>query len=303
MAPKKTTIVFLPEGNKKVRQIRISRYLLFLICAFGLLSVVLTGFLIVDYRSLKLKIPYLVRLQKENQLQRTQLIVLTQKIDQISRKLVELKQFDQKLKTMVNYEMDKREHEVGSGIGGSDPLMSSPELTMANAQKKLIRLMHQSLENIEEEISIQESERNDLYNFFEQQRSMLAHTPSVWPTRGWVSSRFGYRISPFTQKREFHKGIDISARKTAPIIAPGDGIVSSVRWDHGYGKVITINHDYGIKTVYAHLDKALVKKGQRVKRGQTIALVGQTGRTTGPHLHYEVHLNGVPVNPLRYILE
>jgi len=303
LAPKKTTIVFLPEGNKKVRQIRISRHLLFLICAFCLLSIVLTGLLIVDYRSLKSKIPYLVRLQKDNELQRTQLIVLTQKIDQISKKLIELKQFDQKLKTMVNYEMDERQDSRGPGIGGSDPLMSGPDLTMEKAHKKLIRLMHQSLEKIEEEISIQESERNELYNFFEQQRSMLAHTPSLWPTRGWVSSRFGYRISPFTQKREFHKGIDISTRKTAPIIAPGDGIVSSVRWDHGYGKVITINHDYGIKTVYAHLDKVLVKKGQRVKRGQTIALVGQTGRTTGPHLHYEVHLNGVPVNPLRYILE
>ena len=131
---------------------------------------------------------------------------------------------------------------------------------------------------------------------------MLAHTPSVWPTKGWVSSRFGYRISPFTSEREFHKGLDISTRKKSPVIAPSDGIVSSVRWDHGYGKLLSISHGYGVKTRYAHLDEVLVKQGQYVKRGQKIALVGDTGRTTGPHLHYEVHLNEVPVNPLRYIL-
>ena len=131
---------------------------------------------------------------------------------------------------------------------------------------------------------------------------MLAHTPSLWPTKGWVSSRFGQRVSPFTNEREFHKGLDISTSKLSPIIAPADGVVSSVRWDHGYGKILTINHDYGLKTKYAHLEDSLVKKGQYVKRGQKIALVGATGRTTGPHLHYEVHLNGAPVNPLRYIL-
>lgn len=302
MATRKTTIVFLPEGNKRVRQIRIPRYLLPIASLLCLLFLISTGLLVADYRSTKSRIPYLARLKKENELQRTQLIVLTQKIDQISKKLIELKKFDQKLKTMVNYDMDK-EDVKGLGIGGSDPSQTGPDYAMERAHKKLIRLMHQSLENIEEEISIQKSEKNELYDFFEQQRSMLAHTPSIWPTKGWVSSRFGYRVSPFTERKEFHKGLDISTRKTAPIIAPGDGVVSSVRWDHGYGKVLTINHNYGIKTVYAHLDKVLVKKGQGVKRGQTIGLVGETGRTTGPHLHYEVHLNGVPVNPLRYILD
>jgi len=302
VATRKTTIVFLPEGNKRVRQIRIPRCLLPIASVLCLLFLISTGLLVADYRSAKSRIPYLARLKKENELQRTQLIVLTQKIDQISKKLIELKKFDQKLKTMVNYDMGK-ENVKGPGIGGSDPSLTDPDVAMEKAHKKLIRLMHQSLEDIEEEISIQKSEKNELYDFFDQQRSMLAHTPSIWPTKGWVSSRFGYRISPFTGKREFHRGLDISTRKTAPIIAPGDGVVSSVRWDHGYGKVLTINHNYGIKTVYAHLDKVLVKKGRRVKRGQTIALVGETGRTTGPHLHYEVHLNGVPVNPLRYILD
>ena len=87
-----------------------------------------------------------------------------------------------------------------------------------------------------------------------------------------------------------------------PVIAPADGIVTSMGRDYGYGTILSVNHSYGLKTKYAHLAKVLVKKGQNVKRGQKIALVGNTGRTTGTHLHYEVHLNGVPVNPINYIL-
>ena len=107
---------------------------------------------------------------------------------------------------------------------------------------------------------------------------------------------------PFTGRKEFHKGIDISTRIKSPIYAPADGIVSFMGRDRGYGKMVWLRHGNGILTKYGHLNTALVKKGQHVKRGETIALVGNTGRSTGPHLHYEVHLNGVAVNPIRYIL-
>jgi murein DD-endopeptidase MepM/ murein hydrolase activator NlpD len=117
-----------------------------------------------------------------------------------------------------------------------------------------------------------------------------------------VSSSFGYRLSPFTNEREFHRGVDISARMKTKIIAPADGIVTSVGRTYGYGNRVTISHGYGMKTVYGHLHSSLVKKGDHVKRGQEIALLGNTGRSTGPHLHYEVHLNDVPVDPFRYIL-
>ena len=162
--------------------------------------------------------------------------------------------------------------------------------------------MHRSLDNLDTGISVQINEKAELYKFLESQKSMLASTPSIWPTKGWVSSRFGYRISPFTNQQEFHKAIDIVTRMKAPIIAPADGVVSLIGKNAGYGKVLAINHGYGLKTRYAHLSKILVKKGANIKRGQKIGLVGNTGRTTGPHLHYEVHQNAVPVNPLRFIL-
>ena len=296
------TIVFVPGGNLKVRQIGIPRILMVFLILFFISAVLLLAWGGRDYWTIKKKMPLLSQLQQENKLQGEQLIILTEKIDLISNKLVDLKNFDQKLKTMVNLETNEDNNQF-FGIGGSDTALLDPDYTIEDAHQKLVRLMHKSIDDLDREISVATAEKAELVEYFEQQKSLLSHTPSLWPTKGWISSRFGYRISPFTNEKEFHKGLDISTSKFSPIIAPADGVVSSVRWDHGYGKIISINHEYGLTTKYAHLEEVLVKKGEYVKRGQKIALVGDTGRTTGPHLHYEVHLNGAPVNPLRYILD
>lgn len=301
MAAKKVTIVFLPGASKKVKQLKIPRALLFFFFLIFLSAALFLTWGVRDYRAIKAKIPRLAQLEKQNEQQKIQLVALTHKIDQISGKLIELKKFDQKLKTMVNLETNEDNSQF-LGIGGSDPSLLNPDYTLEKAHQKLVRLMHKSLDNLDMEISIQTNEKEELYKFLENQKTMLASTPSIWPTRGWVSSRFGYRISPFTNEKEFHKGIDICTRINTPIIAPADGVVASTGRDHAMGKMLTINHSYGVKTRYGHLSKILVKKGQYVKRGQEIALVGNTGRTTGPHLHYEVYLNGLPVNPTRYIL-
>jgi len=301
LAAKKVTIVLLPGASKKVKQFKIPRFLLFFLFLVFLSAALVLAWGVSDYRAIRAKIPRLAKLEEENNQQKLQLVALTHKIDQISGKLIELKKFDQKLKTMVNLETSEDNSQF-LGVGGSDPSLLNPDYTLEKAHQKLIRLMHKSLDNLDTEISIQANEKEELYKFLENQKTMLASTPSIWPTRGWVSSRFGYRISPFTNQKEFHKGIDISTRMNTPIIAPADGVISSTGKDHGMGKMLTINHSYGVKTRYGHLAKILVKKGQYVKRGQKIALVGNTGRTTGPHLHYEVYLNGLPVNPFRYII-
>jgi murein DD-endopeptidase MepM/ murein hydrolase activator NlpD len=301
LATNKVTIVFLPGASKKVKQLKIPRALLYFLLLVLLAAALALTWGVRDYRAIKAKIPRLAKLAEENEQQKLQLVALTHKIDQISGKLIELKKFDQKLKTMVNLETSEDNSQF-LGIGGSDPALLNPDYAIEKAHKKLIRLMHNSLDNLDTEISIQANEKEELYKFLENQKTMLASTPSVWPTRGWVSSGFGYRISPFTNEKEFHKGIDISTRMKTPIVAPADGMIASTGKDHGMGNMITINHGYGVKTRYGHLSKILVKNGQYVKRGEKIALVGNTGRSTGPHLHYEVYLNGLPVNPFRYIL-
>ncbi|MFQ5720889.1 MAG: M23 family metallopeptidase, partial [Candidatus Aminicenantales bacterium] len=142
-----------------------------------------------------------------------------------------------------------------------------------------------------------------LVQFFENQPLKLAATPSIWPTKGWVTSAFGWRNDPFTGKRAFHKGIDIATNLGNPVVATADGVVVQTKIEKIGGKTIIISHRGGYTTVYCHLNKFLVRPGQRVKRGDVIGEVGKTGKALGPHVHYEVRVNGKPVNPYYYILE
>ena len=296
---KKATVFLLPDEENNVKQFRCPvpsfpfLVLLLICCAASLL------WLIQDYCSMKVRMPALVQLEKENEQKRRQLIHLAQRIDQISDEMDTQKELSRKLKIMVNLEPDADE---AYGLGGPAPIFSDNQNADIKDDKELARLMHRTLDSLESEVAVGEKEKTDLYEFFENQKLLLAATPSIRPVNGWMSSRFGYRSSPFTGKRELHRGIDIATKMGAPIVAPADGIVSFTGRDGGYGRVVTIKHGHGLVTKYAHLKKALVKKGQYVKRGETIALVGNSGRSTGPHLHYEVHLNKIAVDPLRYII-
>ena len=301
MKSKRITVFWVPNSTNRVKQFRLPRSLPILLVFLLLCSSAVLAWIIKDYLFMKEKMPQIQLLEKENEQQKKLFLHLATRINQVSRKVGELKQFDRKLKVMVNLESSE-DGEPLKGVGGSDPILLDPKHTIARSHKELVRLMHRSLDNLENEIAIGEQDKVELHKFLENQKVLLASTPSIWPTKGWLSSDFGYRISPFTGEKEFHRGIDISTRMGAPIVAPSDGIVTNIHWDHGYGRLLSIKHGYGLITRYAHLKKALVKKGQFVKRGETIALVGNSGRSTGPHLHYEVHLNRVPVNPLRYIL-
>ena len=300
MACKRINILFISDGKNRVKQFRAPQFVLVLFAFFSLLISASLFMIIQDYVKMKSDMPELTRLQKENAQQKRQFVHLARRIDQINQKMCDLKEFDRKLKVMVNLETSDENGQLG--VGGSDPIVMDAKNAMGKAHREVVRSMHRSLDNLQSEIELGEQDKAELHKFIKSQKVLLASTPSIWPTKGWLSSRFGYRVSPFTGQKEFHKGIDISARMKAPIIAPAGGIISFVGRDRGYGNVVTINHGHGIMTKYAHLNKSLVKKGQYVKRGETIALVGNTGRSTGPHLHYEVHLNKVSVNPLRYIL-
>ena len=131
----------------------------------------------------------------------------------------------------------------------------------------------------------------------------LAATPSIMPSSGWLTSAFSQmRAHPILHIDRPHEGIDVVAPAGTPIEAPAAGTVISAGWSTGYGNTVTIDHGFGLVTRYAHASRLLVRPGQRVRRGERIALVGNTGLATGPHLHYEVHVNGKPVDPLRYVL-
>ena len=301
LASKKINIFLVPDGTDSVKQLRIPKCLLFFIFPFLIICAAFLFLIIYDYRGIKAKVPQLAELQKENALQREQILYMARRIDQVTQAMNDLRKLDHKLKVMVNLETGEGDEQF-KGVGGSDPVLIDPKKSIAKVDRELVRAMHRSLDNLNSDINSSKEDKAGLQEFLENQKMLLASTPSIKPAKGWISSRFGYRKSPFTGKKEFHKGLDISTRKGSPIVASADGTVSFTGRDRGFGRVVVIKHGYGLKTKYAHLKKSLVKKGQYVKRGETIALVGNSGRTTGSHLHYEVHLNGVPVNPLRYVL-
>ncbi|HHW01379.1 MAG TPA: peptidoglycan DD-metalloendopeptidase family protein [Thermoanaerobacterales bacterium] len=157
------------------------------------------------------------------------------------------------------------------------------------------------LQILESKLPQQEQSLKELKNAVIQRNQRLASTPSIWPVAGRITSDFGYRRSPFGSRREFHDGLDIAAPYGTPIRAAADGMVVFTGYRQGYGNMVTISHGYGIETSYGHTSKILVKRGQKVKKGQVIAKVGNTGRSTGPHVHYMVSVNGGLKNPTNYL--
>jgi len=301
MVSKKSTILFLPRGLRKVRKITISRSVMFTLLFCIVMILLSVSWFTTDYIKIKTKIPELQSLKKENRFQKTHIIALTKKINHINQNMAKLQEFERKLRVMANLEPSKQQDQL-LAVGGSNTSTLASGYQLEEAHKGLVQQMHKSLEDLETKTTIASISQNQLNDFLKEQKSILACTPSIRPTDGWFSSGFGYRISPFTNQREFHKGIDIATRIGTPIIAPADGLIVHAGKEGNFGNMIAINHGYNLKTRYGHLSKYRIKKGQYVKRGQIIAEVGNTGRCTGPHLHYEVLLNGVPVNPVRFIL-
>ena len=141
-----------------------------------------------------------------------------------------------------------------------------------------------------------------LWDSLSERQSLLMSTPSIKPTKGWFTSRFGYRLDPFTNHPHMHAGIDMAAPPGTPVFAPADGVVSYVGYESGYGKLVSIDHGYGVVTRFGHNSRIFVEQGQRVRRWDAISAVGTTGRSTGAHLHYEVRIHGIAVDPMNYIL-
>ena len=148
---------------------------------------------------------------------------------------------------------------------------------------------------------VQQSITSLLESLYEKQDIMLS-TPTIMPAKGWISSPFGYRQYPFTGEVSLHEGIDIAGLPGSPVYAPGAGVVMFAGYKQGYGKVIVVDHGYQLSTLYGHLSDIMVSKWQKVKKGQVMGAIGNTGNSSGPHLHYEVRISNVPVDPAHYIL-
>lgn len=265
---------------------------------------------------------------------RQQTAAFSTAIDDLKKRLSSMKEVNQRLRVMLGIETPKT-GDVVNGRGGEDgPLpdgnsvspSASPKgnagLQLSDTDKsgalnqarnlaaqseldehELLAVVKQGIDWLSREATAQEQALQELSLAAEQKSSRWAATPSIWPVKGWVTSGFGPRVSPFTEKPAWHDGLDIGAAANAPVQAPAQGRVTTVAFDSKLGNLVKLDHGFGIETLYGHLAKALVKEGQRVKRGDVVGLVGSTGLATGPHLHYMVKVNGQTFDPTRYILD
>jgi murein DD-endopeptidase MepM/ murein hydrolase activator NlpD len=178
-------------------------------------------------------------------------------------------------------------------MGGSPsgPEAAKTLLTMMGSPESTFGVLRTLLDSLEARLRVAGSNVTRV-------EALANATPSIWPAVGWLTDRFGGRTNPVTGQPSTHEGLDISGDRGDPVFAAAEGTVQSAGWAGDYGNLVVVTHDFGLVTRYAHLSKILVKPGDVVRRGQTIGQIGSTGRSTGPHLHYEVWANGKPINPL-----
>ena len=302
------TIVIFPGSLSTPRKLRLPNRLvkISILVSFVVLIGVLGSsfYFIQQYLKLQDSETELVKLRRESKIRKIRVEKFAQQVKNFETEMVRLERFEKKLRVITALENSPRSIEKNWGVGGPYGLSTNSFTTaMGRGAANMVERLSNGLGHLGKQAKIQSISFQELDNFFKNQKSLLSSTPSIWPTRGWVTSGFGFRKSPFTGLREKHEGWDIAARNGAPVLTTADGVVVVEGREYGYGNLVEIDHGYGLVTRYGHNSKHLVKVGDRVKRGQVVVLVGNTGRSTGPHLHYEVLLNGVPVNPKNYILE
>jgi len=294
------TLLILPKKDSSAKKIIMSSALVkgISISLMGLILFVM--YFSYDYIHIRREQAELKRLKMQTAEQKKQIDELVSKVDHFAVKMDELRQSDKKIRIMTNF-VTGRDKDQLLGIGG--PMSEDNRLRskMAVDDKAMIAGIKGHVDRLMDDALLREQSFADLLSYLKEKKSLLDSTPSIWPVAGWVTSEFGWRTSPFGGDREIHKGIDIATRYGKPIYAPADGIVANAAFEHDLGRMVRIDHGHGISTLYGHLSKTVLKAGATVHRGDRIGYVGNTGRSTGSHLHYTVMLNGVPVNPRKYL--
>jgi murein DD-endopeptidase MepM/ murein hydrolase activator NlpD len=300
MSKRRWTIVIVPQGSSASKILEVSQTALKLVGSLAVAATMLA--LLLGYATVRrsLNLARADRLEQENAQLADELNLLHGRIGALTDTMMALEVRDAQLRLLANIDpIDPQVHAVGIGgpLPAEPPAPPSSELIGRAGQ---VRVDLSALIRRASLLSVSFKEAGDSLALH---RERLAATPSIMPTSGWLTSAFSrMRSHPILHVARAHEGLDVTAPMGTPIEAPAKGTIVEAGWEAGYGNTVTIDHGYGIVTKFAHASRILVKKGDRVDRGDRIALVGNTGLSTGPHLHYEVHVNGRPVDPRRYIL-
>ncbi|MEE8399574.1 MAG: M23 family metallopeptidase [Desulfobacterales bacterium] len=305
---KTVSLLILDNAGSQIKQVSASKPFVWFCGVLLTACMVSAGFVAFDYIRLRQSAPHsrylasqLVNHQDKMQRQRAHIQELAGEINALKSKLVALNGFEEKIRIIANIKATPGQEGL-FGIGGNIPEDLDTKISLSTDHSSLVRDMHERTEQLNLASTNQGQGFETLIGHLQDQQNILASKPAIQPTNGWITSSFGYRTSPFTGKRVFHKALDIATREGTPVIATADGVITFSGKKGLLGNLIVIDHGYGMITKYGHLAKIDMHRGKAVKRGETVGRVGMTGRTTGPHLHYEIQLNGIPVNPKQYIL-
>ena len=285
------TLIVVPHAKARFRRFQVSVKLIKWVTGVSATVGLLLVISLVHYTRIAVEVHELRRLRAENRALLTKTVEYEQNAGRLQVKLEYLQRTVAKLGVMAGIEQTLPDAQVG-GVGG----VPAAESQAPTIEPSALREMDRSLSDL--------TERSDkLTRFFEDQSVLLSSTPSIWPVRGYLSAGFGNRLDPFTGQRDFHPGIDISTPQGTKIHSPADGVVIAVGVKGAYGNAVTVDHGFGIMTRYGHMASFNVRPGQRIRRGDVIGFVGSTGRSTAPHLHYEVWVRDQAQNPIHYILD
>ncbi|MCB4203907.1 peptidoglycan DD-metalloendopeptidase family protein [Deferribacterales bacterium Es71-Z0220] len=298
---KLSILIFKENDYSKVYKKKVNtsviKYTLYSLAIFFIVSSVSFYFLFNLYSEREQMLTY----GKENELLKLKIAEYRNQIDKINEKIVYLDQLENKVRNLSKV---VAESDTQLAIGGKEVDLSKDLSAVSKRkEKQYFEDLNETLASLSTKLQERENSLSELVDMLEEQRLFYLSTPSILPVNGWISSKFGYRISPFTNRRVFHEGVDIASMYGSDIKATANGLVIFAGYKPGYGNMVSIDHGFGFVTRYGHNSKLLVKVGDRVSKGDVIAKVGSSGKSTGPHCHYEVLVNGVPVNPLKFVAE
>ncbi|MBC7661747.1 MAG: M23 family metallopeptidase [Chitinophagaceae bacterium] len=309
----KITIVLIPENARQSKQFKVSQWVVHGFIGATVLASLTFGYLIYDYMQLRTLRKTYQTIAAENQGLRGEANLLLSNLEEVKRSLKRVQDYSEKLGELTQIKVKK--FSVHTGIGPLSPNEynhAKKELAEKEDQQHIpagidvdrlmFRTVFENMKQVGNNANQNALRLQKLLSTLSQQKSILASVPSISPVEGWITSGFGARESPFTGEHNLHMGLDIAAPVGTPFYAPADGVVIFSGKKDGFGNFIMVAHGFGVISRYGHSAENLVEAGQRVARGEQLGTVGMTGRTTGPHLHYEVMLNGTNVDPSRFIL-
>jgi murein DD-endopeptidase MepM/ murein hydrolase activator NlpD len=294
---KRFSVLFIPHHPGKIMEKKISVNLLVIIMV-GLFVVISAGaFFFLGAGSRAYDRVRLYQLEKENSYLHAKLNEFNAAAEDLKAQMADLIEKEKKVRMVFGLpQVDEQIRRLG--VGGPSPY--SP--TDLDTELGQVRASEMEVDRLLRQARFEKDNFDQIFSLLSEKKEILNHTPSIRPSAGYLSCGYGMRTDPFTGRRELHRGVDLAADIGTPVYVTADGVISQVSRDVGLGKLVKVDHRHGYSTIYAHLSRISVKRGQQVKRGELIGAVGNTGYSTGPHLHYEVYLDGRAQNPFKYFL-